>query len=90
MKVEWSEKAPTEPGKYWFWGVPEYGTMGQHYYDDYVPKMEMHLMDVHKISNGLLGSCEGQIVSLQRFNKEKKCAGYLGKFAKAILPDPPE
>lgn len=38
MKVEWSEKAPTEPGKYWFWGVPVYGTMGQHYYDDYVPK----------------------------------------------------
>lgn len=87
---EWSEEFPTEPGNYWFYGNPWFGSMGCDYFDDAKPDMRMYLVRVHQTGNSVLGTTEGQIFYRQKFNKEKHQQGYIGKFAKADVPEPPD
>jgi hypothetical protein len=88
--MKWTDKFPKQEGKYWFYGDPHLGSMGMHYKDDYKIEPEMYLLDVKKISNGLIGVTEGQFVPSNKFDKTKTREGYLGYFAKAELPDIPE
>jgi len=90
----WSTEFPTKPGNYWFYGQPTFGNMNCCYYDDgdkncVKPRLEMHLIQVRRCVNGLLGICEGQFMNNTKFDKENQRAGYVGKFMPATLPDPP-
>lgn len=82
--LEWFEEYPTESGMYWFYGDPWWGTMGCHYYEGATPDKKMYLVSIR----GTFGSCDGQIFYNRKFDGKR--AGYVGKFAKAILPHPPE
>lgn len=90
MDLEWSEDFPTEPGAYWFYGDPWFGSMGKHYYPDAKPENRMHFVQIHKTTDSFLGEVRGQILYKHKFDKEKRQQGYVGKFAKATLPNPPK
>lgn len=88
--MKWTNKFPTKPGKYWFYGESHMGSMGIDYTDKAEIEPKMYLIDIWEISNGLLGICEGQFMSSTQFDKNKQKEGYLGYFAKAELPEIPE
>ncbi len=88
---EWSDESPTEEGVYWLYGRISYGNKGIDYMDHRPPiKYEMNLVEVHCISNGLLGKSNGQIVFMHKFNREKRQEGWVGFWQPAVLPVPPE
>lgn len=86
---EWTEQIPKEPGVYWFFGAI-LGEMGCDYAND-SPKIEPELLlvEVFKISNGVMAKSEGQFFALNKFDKEKRISGHVGYFMKATLPAPP-
>ncbi len=64
--------------------------MGCDYNDDAPPiELKMQLVEIYKISNGIICQCDGQMISSKKFDKAKRQSGYIGYFAKAILPDVP-
>jgi len=91
--IDWTEEAPTEPGFYWFYGDPRYGSMGKDYMEEHVNTESIGpsvvLVEVFKISNGLMAKSEGTFVSLKKFELEKKCEGYLGFWKVCDIPVPP-
>lgn len=92
QEKDWSATAPNKPGWYWFYGDISMWSMGGHYFekDPIPPNAKLHLVDVHKISNGMMAAAEGRFVSLTPFDKRKRREGYLGYWAPAELPEPPE
>jgi len=87
--MKWSNKAPTKPGSYWFFGEAFMGSMGGHYRGTVEPFLKMILINVFEISNGMMAQGDGQYISLKPFDKEKRKEGYLGYWAEANIPDPP-
>jgi len=89
--VQWSPDFPREPGWYWFYGDQHQGQMGAHYRDPAPPiEPTMQLVEVFEVSNGIMGKCDGHFFGSKRFNKAKGVPGYVGYFAKADLPVPPQ
>jgi hypothetical protein len=88
----WSSSPPEEPGEYWFYGDPYKGQMGIDYQDNApIVKPKMYLVQIRKISNGMMAVTEGQIIPLRKFNKAKVHGnGYVGYWRKAKFPNPPE
>lgn len=87
----WFSDFPKDPGFYWFYGDQYQGQMGCHFRDDSPPiEPSMQLVEIFKVSNGMMGKCEGQFFPTKKFDKSKHRQGYVGYFAKATLPDPPQ
>lgn len=82
---DWSPEFPTEEGFYWFYGNLWLGQMGMDYYEDNVPEPEMVLVAVYKN----VAVANGQFVSRTKFDKANRKAGWLGYWAKAVLPESP-
>lgn len=86
----WSDEFPTEPGRYWFYGLPEHGCMGMDYMPQTEPcEAELILVDVNRIGNGLIGHCGGRFVYSRKFNRERSQSGWLGWWQPAVLPAVP-
>jgi len=89
-KMSWSEQIPKEVGFYWFYGDPFHGEMGQNYFDDSPPiETKMYLVEIFKVSNGLMATTVGQIIKLRKFSKINKQPGVVGYWQPAGLPVPP-
>ena len=87
--MTWSTTAPTEEGVYWLYGDPCFGAMGGDYTGVFEPKKKLHYVTVIRISNGVIAACNGQYVSLQPFNKEKRREGWIGVWQPVVLPTLP-
>lgn len=72
----WQHEWPTKSGMYWFYGFC-WGKIGNK-----LEEPEMHLVDVRKISNGIMCVTNGHFLY--------KAGGAEGVWLKAILPIPPE
>ncbi len=86
----WSTTAPTEPGNYWLYGDPTFGSMGVHYTDRGVPEKRLHYVTVIQISNGLLAATNGHYMSLTPFRRERNREGWVGVWQKVVLPELPK
>lgn len=86
----WFEDFPTEEGHYWFYGDPYFGLMGKDYREGAEPDNGMYLVIIRKLGNSLCGQVDGQLLYNRKFDKERHRQGYVGKFLKAILPEPPK
>lgn len=73
-------------GDYWLYGDFCYGSMGGHYTGSIPPDKELHFVRVVKISNGHIAVCNGQFMSLQPFDKEKRREGWVGVWQPVVLP----
>lgn len=82
--TEWTEKWPTEPGRYWFWGRDRDGQI-----------IQLHMVEVHKTGNGVdyivvyiapgLSTCFVNLyVHLYRMEKGAK-----GVWCPVVVPEPP-
>lgn len=87
---QWTADIPNDPGFYWFWGDLIRGGMGQDYNNPDPVKPEINLVDVRRISNGLMGVSRGHFVNLQKFCRSGRCEGVCGYWLKAELPLPPD
>ncbi len=88
--LEWFDHFPTEPGTYWLYGDPEFGSMGGHYTGTIPFEPAMYFVEIFEIANGMLAKTEGRMVFDRPFDAEKRQAGFIGKWRKATLPDPPK
>lgn len=88
--MEWSSDFPTTPGFYWFYGDPFMGAMGQDYTSEVKVETKLYYVEVHQISNGLIGVTSGQFMPSKPFNpKTRQGEGYIGMFLPAQTPQPP-
>ena len=85
----WIPEAPAEPGMYWLWGEECKGSMGMDYKDSREDIVEMHLVHVFKVSNGLMAVTHGRFVALTPFDPAVHREGYVGYWTPATLPVPP-
>jgi hypothetical protein len=88
--MKWSKEFPNKDGFFWFYGEPHMGQMGGHFKGTIRPNLKMCLVEIKKISNGFLAVMNGHHVPNTPFDKENKKPGFLGYWAKAELPKPPE
>lgn len=86
----WIDEFPRDPGFYWFYGDQYLGQMGCHFFENSPPiEPKMQLIEVFKVSNGIMAKCDGQFFPSRKFDKTKNIQGYSGYFKKAELPKPP-
>ena len=83
---QWYDDPPQTPGYYWFYGEPHMGSMGGHYSGTVKPRYKLYLVEVHKISNGVIGVSNGQFISLRKWNINSMQEGVLGHWAQAKIP----
>ncbi len=57
MNEKWTTKFPTKPGMYWFYGY-RYGKISC----GYPCEPELMLMEIFKVSNGVMSKGDGQFV----------------------------
>lgn len=87
----WSIEPPQTPGFYWLYGDVHHGGMGIDYRDDKPPtKPDMVLVEVFKISNGVMAKSGGHIVPTEKFDIKTLRPGPLGYWSPAELPEPPK
>ena len=80
---DWSNDAPTEPGRYWFYGEPFFGQMGRDFENNSILNPKLYYVEVQRLSNGLIGVVSGQFCPLKKFDKSKRNAGYVGYWKKS-------
>ena len=85
VQSEWFDDAPTQPGYYWLLGDPYMGEMGGHFTGVTKPEIRLQLVEVSRISNGLLAVCGGHFITLNKWDGKQK--GFHGKWAQAVVPD---
>lgn len=86
----WTTQPPTEPGTYWLYGDAFLGLMNGDFREDAVVKVELYLVEVHQVSNGLIAVTNGNFMSLRTFDKGIDAQGHVGYWQKTILPDLPD
>lgn len=84
-EVDWFWHAPVEPGYYWFFGDQHMGECGGHFTGVVQPENRLCLVEVFKISNGIMAQSGGQFFNLHKW--DGKVAGHLGRWAQATIPD---
>lgn len=82
--LEWFDDVPKEPGYYWFYGEPQWGSMGGHYTGAFQPKNRLMLVEVKKISNGVIAVGDGRFLRLHKW--DEKSEGFLGRWAQVTIP----
>jgi len=86
VETEWFDEAPSEPGFYWLLGDPYMGSMGGHDAGTIEPENRLLLVEVCTVSNGLMAVANGNFMQLEKWYKGKRGEGWVGKWARAILP----
>ncbi len=87
---EWTETPPSEPGYYWLYGEDSYGSMGGHYTGSVPPEKRLHYVEVRAISNGLMAVTSGRVISLKKFDAEKRQEGHMGVWQPVDIPSLPD
>jgi hypothetical protein len=85
----WTAQPPDSEGFWWLFGDEEFGTMGGNYSGAFPPEIEMRIVEVKKLGNSLIGAASGRMVPLTPFDKEKRKAGFIGVWQKAVPPEKP-
>lgn len=89
MPEDWSFDPPKEEGRYWFYGDPRFGSMGGHFAGTVPPRLELHLVNVNRISNGFVFVCNGHFMPSRPFDKNRRSEGYVGVWQRAYAPPLP-
>lgn len=87
---EWEESPQFEEGWWWFYGDDSFGSMGGNFTGSIPPVVEMHLVRIRNISNGMMAVTSGRFMRLEKFNPKTRSEGYLGVWKRAQLPEPPD
>lgn len=82
---QWFDDPPKEPGYYWFYGDPRMGQMGGHYDGTIKPKKHLVLVEIKRISNGVVGIADGNFITLRKWNGKQQ--GCCGQWTFAVVPD---
>lgn len=86
MPEEWSPNPPNEEGWYWFYGDPMFGSMGGHFAGTVPPRLELHTVKCHRISNGFAFVCDGHFMASRPFDRNRRAEGYVGVWQRAHYP----
>lgn len=86
---DWKESPQFTEGWWWFYGDEAFGSMGGHFNGSIPPRMEMSLVRIRCIANGLVAVSNGRFTSLTKFDPQTRREGYVGVWKPAQLPEAP-
>lgn len=87
--TRWTTEIPTEEGRYWFWGEPHMGQMGSDYTDQREDEPRLLMVEICKMSNGLVGVSGSSFIYLHKFDPKNRAPGVAGYWTPAWVPDTP-
>jgi len=84
---KWCNKFPANAGYYWFYGDPDFGSMGSDYSDNPEVDEKLYFVEVRKVNNGWFVVADGRFLPDKPFKKSSQKPGYLGFWKNCELPE---